>query len=187
MTTIRGITTKYRNTNFRSRTEARWAAFFDHLGWDWEYEPFDAAGYIPDFVLTGPDPVLIEVKPDTTVAELGAYLPRILTAIEGIWAHDLLVVGSTPLPHGDTTWTGGHPPIGALAEWLNNTHEHDDGAGLWLTCTKCGRTTFMHSHLSYRSRVCGHHDGDHYLGSVDLHLLDTAWAAARNHTQWKRD
>jgi hypothetical protein len=35
----------------RSRTEARWAALFTQLGWDWEYEPIDLHGYVPDFLV----------------------------------------------------------------------------------------------------------------------------------------
>ena len=34
----RAIETHYRGCRFRSRLEARWAVFFDTLGWDWEYE-----------------------------------------------------------------------------------------------------------------------------------------------------
>jgi hypothetical protein len=53
--------TKYAGVLFRSRLEARWAAFFDLLGWDWEYEPIDLDGWTPDFRLFGR--VLVEVKP----------------------------------------------------------------------------------------------------------------------------
>jgi len=38
---VTAIQTTYRGIRFRSRTEARWAAFFDELGWPWEYEPHD--------------------------------------------------------------------------------------------------------------------------------------------------
>ncbi len=38
------------DTVFRSRLQARWAAFFDRAGWPWLYEPIDLDGYIPDFV-----------------------------------------------------------------------------------------------------------------------------------------
>ena len=51
------IPTKYRNTLFRSRLEARWAVFFTELGLDWTYEPegFDLNGiwYLPDFYVDG--------------------------------------------------------------------------------------------------------------------------------------
>jgi len=41
--------TNYKGVTFRSRLEARWAAFFDLIGWSWEYEPIDLNGWSPDF------------------------------------------------------------------------------------------------------------------------------------------
>lgn len=67
------IETTYRGHRFRSRTEARWAVFFDTLNIKWVYEPegFDLNGirYLPDFWLDkmncyieikGKDPDVIE-------------------------------------------------------------------------------------------------------------------------------
>ena len=64
------IQTKYKGYHFRSRTEARWAVFFDKLGVKYEYEPegFELPNgkcYLPDFYL--PDfggGGYFEVKPD---------------------------------------------------------------------------------------------------------------------------
>lgn len=60
---IKSIPTKYNNVQFRSRLEARWAAFFDILEWTWEYEPCDFNGWIPDFLLKSDFPIFVEVKP----------------------------------------------------------------------------------------------------------------------------
>ncbi len=62
---IASIPTIYKNVRFRSRLEARWAAFFDLVGWKWEYEPLDFDGWIPDFALYGMNNkvILVEVKP----------------------------------------------------------------------------------------------------------------------------
>lgn len=49
--TIAAIPTRYAGVNFRSRLEARWAAFFDLRDLKWDYEPIDFNGWIPDFVL----------------------------------------------------------------------------------------------------------------------------------------
>lgn len=51
---MKAIETTYKGYKFRSRTEARWAVFFDSLGLQWEYEPegFDLGSgvrYLPDF------------------------------------------------------------------------------------------------------------------------------------------
>jgi len=54
-TPIRAIPTRYAGRLFRSRTEARWAVFFDELGVEWEYEVqgFETSHgrYLPDFYL----------------------------------------------------------------------------------------------------------------------------------------
>jgi hypothetical protein len=67
--------TMYKGIQFRSRLEARWAAFFDLVGWFWEYEPVDLEGWTPDFrlkistsnengkVCPFPTEFLIEIKP----------------------------------------------------------------------------------------------------------------------------
>ncbi len=52
--TIKNHPTKYAGVLFRSRLEARWAAFFDLLEWKWEYEPIDLEGWTPDFILHQP-------------------------------------------------------------------------------------------------------------------------------------
>lgn len=63
---MKAITTVYKGWRFRSRTEARWAVFFDALGIKWEYEPegfemSDGTRYLPDFWL--PDwGMWVEVK-----------------------------------------------------------------------------------------------------------------------------
>jgi hypothetical protein len=52
---ISTIETAYNGVTFRSRTEARWAVFFDAAGIPWQYEPegFEFCGerYVPDFWL----------------------------------------------------------------------------------------------------------------------------------------
>lgn len=55
---IPALPTRHAGVLFRSRLEARWAVFFDHLGIRWEYEPEgfrlpSGEGYLPDFRLWG--------------------------------------------------------------------------------------------------------------------------------------
>ena len=53
--TIPAIETHYHGCRFRSRQEARWAVFLDHLDIPWEYEPqgyvVDGVPYLPDFLI----------------------------------------------------------------------------------------------------------------------------------------
>lgn len=73
---LRAITTRYKGYAFRSRLEARWAVFFDHLKIRWEYEAegFELGNglrYLPDFWLPDWD-LWVEVKagaPDPVTLE----------------------------------------------------------------------------------------------------------------------
>ena len=69
------IETRYGGCRFRSRLEARWAVFFDHMRLKWEYEPEgyrlpNGELYLPDFFLPELDVsgkalgLFVEVKPD---------------------------------------------------------------------------------------------------------------------------
>lgn len=63
---FKAIPTVYGDVRFRSRLEARWAAFFDLCHWSWEYEPLDLEGWAPDFSIKSWDNkrrMLCEVKP----------------------------------------------------------------------------------------------------------------------------
>lgn len=69
---IKAIETKYNNHRFRSRTEARWAVFFDHAEIKYEYEKqgfvLDGVPYLPDFWL--PEAKMwLEVKGDEILPE----------------------------------------------------------------------------------------------------------------------
>ena len=64
------LPTEYGEIQFRSRLEAWWAAFFDLLGWRWEYETSTYFGeWMPDFTLLFHDEqrnerrVYVEAKP----------------------------------------------------------------------------------------------------------------------------
>lgn len=105
MYTIPAIPTRYNGVNFRSRLEAKWAAFFDLLGWRWDYEPVDFPGWIPDFVIYGKrNPVYVEVKPfdlkgtdawKTQNPNIANVLKKIGSATKQ--KHELMLLGSNGL------------------------------------------------------------------------------------------
>jgi hypothetical protein len=107
----------YRGIEYRSRLEARWAAFFDETGWKHTYEPFDGTGYIPDFLIHGAPPFLAEIKPAVTEDDYRAPIPKIETGLNGCWDHDILILGADPLPILDTSCgSGDHPAAGVLGQ-----------------------------------------------------------------------
>jgi len=60
--------TFYGSYMFRSRLEARWAVFFDTIGFKWAYEPQSyrtmTGPYLPDFqVINGERNIFFEIKP----------------------------------------------------------------------------------------------------------------------------
>jgi len=80
--TIKAHPTRYKGVLFRSRLESRWAAFFDLLNWEWQYEPIDLSGWTPDFYLkfpcghsecSGYHDLYVEVKPYSTIDEFAGH------------------------------------------------------------------------------------------------------------------
>ena len=71
MEKITPIETNYNGRNFRSRTEARWAVFFDSAGIAYEYEKegyeLDCGRYLPDFWLPEWN-AFVEIKGDRPTA-----------------------------------------------------------------------------------------------------------------------
>ena len=91
---------------FRSRLEARWAAFFTLLAWPFQYEPdMDFKGWIPDFAVTSGGGLLVEVKPAISMAGLMPHRERIEQsgAIAQVW----LVGGALSFSKGSVD----HQPI----------------------------------------------------------------------------
>lgn len=185
------ITTTYNGIEYRSRLEARYAAFFNALGWRFTYEPFDADGYIPDFVIHGDAPLLVEVKPAITTDEFKAPIAKLTNGLTRHWTHDILIVGASPLPLLPAFAQDSQPLAGLLGE---PEHGWDDGAavlgwrwqpGHWITCLNCSSTAIYHPEMSFTSRPCGCYEGDHYLGDISERTISDAWAMACNDVKWR--
>lgn len=91
---IEAIATKFDGVQFRSRLEAKWAAFFNLKEWKWEYEPFDCNGWIPDFLLLDPWQMLVEVKPYTCFEdfEKNGVVEKIRRAVEGTEHNEICIL-----------------------------------------------------------------------------------------------
>ncbi len=168
--------TRHNGVLYRSRLEARWAAFFDLLGWPYAYEPFDLKGYIPDFVLQFHEPLLVEVKPELYFKDLEQHAGKI--KVSG-WDKEILIVGASLF--GARFWPG-CDVIGLLGETSEYWPGWSLGEGILMWCTHCNRPSIRHAEMSFECRVSGCYDGDHYVsGFLDGPRL---WATAGEETQW---
>lgn len=159
------IATTYKGFNFRSRLEAKWAAFFDGLGWEWDYEPIEYNGWFPDFSITGDEGniILVEVKPITSLA------PGLADRLSKIKTGDLEIFVAGINYHNAWIYDG---------MWFA-----DVAYGRWSAGN--GKIGFCHSENSYTDRITGCYDGGHY-GSIFLHRyeIQEIWANACNVVQW---
>ena len=184
-----GIPTTHRGIEYRSRLEARWAAFFHNIGWEHTYEPFDGHGYIPDFLIHGKRPLLVEVKPAVTAGEYDAPMDKIEAGLAD-FTHDVLIVGATPFPSMiSNSWA---PAAGLLGEWygfgepdLPVNHARTYARGEWILCRNCHSVAVRHEYQSFMGRPCGCYDGDHYCGEPPMGYLHKAWADACNDMKWR--
>ena len=173
----RGIPTTYRGARFRSRLEARWAAMFDLLGWKWTYEPFDAEGYIPDFVIQGPEPFLVEIKPATLLAELAEHRNRVERAVQRTWKHPVVFLGASPSIDG-----GAVNCAGLMSVWWGlRDMAWVQTEARWGVCWKCGKIGLSQEPgCSMQARPCG---CDELRPAM---IRDELWNRAGSSVQWRQ-
>lgn len=178
------ITTTYNGVTYRSRLEARWAAFFWRIGWTATYEPFDGAGYIPDFLIHGQRPLLVEIKPAVTESEYRAPLLKLVNGLAGCWSHDIAVVGVDPLPPLLETRLWPRFPAGGLLGQPVASNDWTFALGHWITCRVCRQPALFHSTDDFTATPCGHHEGDGHLDAPNTTAIKAAWDAATNDVRW---
>ncbi|WP_407122771.1 hypothetical protein [Bradyrhizobium sp. STM 3561] len=168
--------------NFRSPLEARWAAFFDLMGWRWIYVRSDFERWTADLVLRGVrQRVLVEVI-DIRQADEALFGRVSRGAIHAGNETDILIVGAEPLWEVKN-W--GCPAFGWLGEYCGPDGGHGWGEAI---VHDGGGLGFCHGVLSYRNRITGQHDGDSGAGSEGYDdAIRRAWARAGNAVQCQQD
>jgi len=183
---IKAIPTKYKGIQFRSRLEAKWAAFFDLMNWKWQYEPCDFNGWIPDFAIYGSKSVVYaEVKPTVV------FLRDIANEIDSSGCdNEVLLLGETcpiPEPHHDSFWCD----VCALG-WIREANGGDSETGVieweWQPCmfTKLnGKHGFCASDGTWTDRISGVYDKRSWC-FPSLKTIQQNWALACNSSQWNK-
>lgn len=112
---IRPIETRYAGYRFRSRLEARWAVFFDSMGFEWQYEPqgyvIDGRAYLPDFWISGYGWAEVKGDPRGVDWKLWASFADLVrgevSEEDPEFEHDFILLGPIPgLPRGDVRGDG---------------------------------------------------------------------------------
>lgn len=185
-----GIPTMYGDTQYRSRLEARWAAFFDRIDWHYTYEPFDTEGYIPDFLVQLPEgPMIVEVKPAVTWHDYHDALCEVVDRECGDgrlgWKYPVLILGVEPYfqtpalegiaPSYTTAGLGTHPGLSCLQIAGTMTGGLRVPNAIWWI-GKGGGITLR---ASYTRK--GFVRGEQALCDG----LDRVWRKAGNDVQWK--
>jgi hypothetical protein len=182
--TLHAIPTECAHTQFRSRLEARWARFFDLVGWRWEYEPFDLSGWIPDFALIGvSQTTLVEVKPvaslDDPIAKEACEKAERAVLRSG-HRDEILLLGYTwPERHGDVG-------LGWLNEWCFEFEPFSDDGEVFPSCDLAlfhtlGGLGFHPACNTFSNRMTGEHDGT--CGAFAAAPIGK-WREAGNTVQW---
>ena len=178
--TMKAINTWYKGRLYRSRLEARWAAFFDLCGWQFEYEPIDLDGWFPDFAVYGKDgkPTYIEVKP--VMALPAETAKRIHRAALGIDC-ELMILGQRPFKggiHDHATSIGWHCERNGpyLMGFESGVHAH--------ICQCKDHIGFGNSMYWYACRICV--VDRTWKSSVDFERGIRLWNEAANVVRYER-
>lgn len=187
--------TIYRGVQYRSRLEARWAAFFDLAGWTHEYEPLDLGSWSPDFLLKGHYyPILCEVKPISDI-DANVCTKMADAATKASFRGELLLLGISPftaknswdgwlgwLDDGLDPWfdiTDGYEPVGA------SNNAYGEFRPCWGVMAPGDRLDFCHSTNAFCGRITGAWSGDHYTADPKSTPAPRLWSEACNIVQWK--
>lgn len=200
------IPTKYDGIQFRSRTEAKWAAFMDLLGWSWEYEPLDFDGYIPDFLVNGD--FWLEVKAAVSLEELEEEAPKVFRGLRGE-GRPAVVVGGLPFfdtPHHFNLHTEGccwdsrrlgivavdrtaAEPLREDKEWAILAAPVQWRKGLTFDYAVWASCSCRAYRLSEEFGAWGAMEEDDHFGedlvAPNFDLLKSLWREASNITQWQ--
>lgn len=184
------IQTLYSGIEFRSRLEARWAAFFDHVGWRWLYEPIDLDGWFPDFEI-GEVGTLVEVKPFTSFDEFAEHvLPKLAKAMVAAPNCDVLLCGTDPR----FIWVSECRSRWARCDDVSWDVFFDRATIGDISCTndpEMEQIALTAEAFTWYDRITGEYDGNcTYPGPADepenIARCDKAWKFATNVTKYRK-
>ena len=158
MKPLKAIPTYYNGMKFDSRTEARWAVFFDTLGIPYVHEPegfvfSDGTRYLPDFYL--PDQkAFFECK-------------GILSEVDARKINMLMSESGHPVIIGYSDFTFESCDVGFLDNEVDEAYTRTTkDSSVLVKCGSCGKYYFSGINGYYGCQCCNDYDGDHYFHVV---------------------
>ena len=144
---IKAIQTYYNGYHFRSRTEARWAVFFDNANIKYQYEPegyelSDGTKYLPDFYLPESN-TFFECKGIMSDDDLD----KITTFQKDMGVAVVIGYSDMTFQASDDYAEDGYEIIAKDESYM-------------IECPNCGKVFFLSSIGSYACRCCRHYEGD---------------------------
>ncbi len=179
--------TEYNGILFRSRLEAKWACFFDLVGWEWQYEPSEINGYNPDFIIRAKSDnyktstIIVEVKPSI-------YLDleerkKIIKKYYNVKAHILML---SDMPFFESSM--GYITIGYGSQYLecvehNNEILHDSNYEFEMKCIN----DFGSSIMIFDGMVYGDVERKNFVckNEIVFFKIIDMWIKAGNITKFK--
>jgi hypothetical protein len=174
--TIKAIPTLYNGVQFRSRLEAKWAAFFDLMGLSWEYEPIDCDGYIPDFLVFGDNQsALVEIKPEPVFDPDSRQTTQGRAAAKALGYHFIVLTERWRSHAKIEQWK----QCGWIYQYLPYAPDSDQAMSCTMWLSDNGRLDFG-AEDSITNTL-------HGIGCspFDGHALQSTWREAGNVVQWR--
>jgi P4 family phage/plasmid primase-like protien len=169
-----------RGIQFRSRIEAQWAYIFEKLEWDWEYEPIDLQGYIPDFIIKFDDnkEILIEIKGDTNIWNTDVYKYHKNKIVKSGWRGIFGILGGSYKAGSAEYWIN----IGKVFYLIDDQLLHNDlvlrknnKTHKWSLGCDIGTYDILNDNFK---DTC-------YIDDVPQKEFLKIWVEAKNKVQWK--
>lgn len=177
---IKAKPTMYRGVLFRSRLEAKWAAFFDNVGWHWGYEPCEFNGWFPDFAIYGSEGhiIYVEVKP---ICEFCKETTDKIDASGCV--SDVILLGQIcPIPNSDgISFTNNTVQLGWMREQYGSEDFQWAAAELGTWDDQIG---FCNPEQGWTDPISGKY-GKFYRKDI-TDFIYKSWGDACNKTQWEK-
>ena len=147
----------------------------------------DLDGYVPDFILLFHQPIVVEIKPYTTLGELYEDSEHAMARINlSGWDKEALLLGTQPFecsPALGFQWGPTDTCLGMLREKCPAEEGWDWNLANSFKCAECDRQSFCHSTGFWQCRVRGCYEGNATSQTHECRMVKD-FRVAGNAVQW---